>query len=117
VVVPVCAHTPPALLQAVTRLYGERPLILVHVVVVPRDLPLEAGLTPVEEEEIRAMMEELREVAEEGAHAPVSVEILHGREAARTLLDWIALSLLRHAPAQVWVWRGPEETGHASTGG
>lgn len=128
VAVPVCSHTAPALIHAVTRLYRSQPLTLVHVVEVPSDLPLEAGLPPAEEEELRHMIEELRDAAETDLDAPVAVEILHGRDAARTLLDWIhahhpgvvvlslhsqrpdlsptALSVLRDAHTQVWVWRG-----------
>lgn len=130
VAVPVCTHTPTELMHAVARLYRSCPLTLVHVVEVPGDLPLEAGLPPMEEEELRAMIEELRDTAETDLGATVSVEVLHGRDPARTLLDWIhrtkpqvvvlslhsqrpdlsptALSVLRDAQAQVWVWRGTD---------
>lgn len=132
VAVPVCTHTPTELIHAVTRLYRAEALVLIHVVEVPDDLPLEAGLPPVEEEELRAMMEDLRDTAEADLESPVSLEILRGRDPARTLLEWIhhhepsvvvlalhkerpnlsptALSILRDARSQVWVWRGSDET-------
>ncbi len=136
VAVPVCTHTSTDLIHAVTRLYGSHQLTLIHVVEVPQDLPLEAGLPPAEQEELRAMIEELRDAAENDLGSPVRVEILHGRDPARALLDWIqrngpevvvlslhaqrpdlsptALSVLRDAQAQVWVWRGPDESVAAS---
>lgn len=137
VVVPVCAHTPPELMDAVTNLYGSHPLTLVHVVqdgFVGPDAA-SVGRAAILEEEFRAHLHALEDRAAHVRTAPIDLKTLHGRSPGPTLLRWVqrtqpflvvlslrddscalsatALYVLRHAHSPVWVWHGPMGDGTA----